>query len=267
MAKSPQSADANWPAPAGATTSFPSLRRWEDPWEREVDLKWLRVNAASFKSIRRLIEDAKMVAPELLIQDNLVIQLIGPLALDNASAGSLLNEAMLITDWYLQPRRLAHLEMGQPETIKALSAISRLAQDLNYLLSLHAREVEELLQTLPLENCPGAEEMDLLQLSREVGRLSRAATEADRKVRPGHGGRAAEARRDCSLALLTWATEQATGKRVSISAGTKGRPGRHFVGDSGQFVYRVMNLLTGKNEKQLTRLFDRLRTGRPKQSG
>ena len=266
MPKSPPDGAEEWPVPAGATTRFPSLPVWEDPWERKVDLTRLRANAVSFVTFRKLIEDSKRPAPELLVGVDLVAQLVEPLALDEISSSRLRDDAMLVTDWFLQPRRLAHLHLGQSETINALKPISGLARDLNGFLSLHGREIEELFASLPLEGCPGADVMDLLRFSREAALLSRAASEADRKVRPGHGGRAAEVRRDVSLALLTWATEQATGKRVSISAGTRERGGRHFVGESGHFVYRIMNLLTGKSEKQLTRLFDRLRTKQPKQS-
>lgn len=202
----------------------------------------------------------------MVIRKGLVAQLVEPLALGRVSASRLRDDAMLVADWYFHPRRLAHLHMDQAEAIHALGAISKPARQLCDALSMDAREVEELLSSLALDDSPRADELDLLRLAREAGLLARAATEAARKLRPGHGGRAAEVRRDVSLALLTWATEQATGKRVSISAGTKMRGGRHFVGHSGHFVYRVMNLLTGQNEKQLTRLFDRLRTKHPKQS-
>ena len=203
----------------------------------------------------------------MVIREGLVAQLVEPLTLDEVSASRLRDDAMLIADWYFHPRRLAYLHMDQAEAIRALGAISKPAERLSNALSLHAREVEELLHALPLDDSPGADELDLLRFLREAGLLARAATEAARKLRPGHGGRAAEVRRDVSLALISWAAEEATGKRVSISNGTKQRGGRHFVGASGHFVYRVMNLLTGMNEKQLTRLFDRLRTRQPKQSG
>ena len=266
MPKSTPGGVQNWPVPAGAITRFPSLRIWEDPWERKIDLTRLRADAVSFVTFRRLMEDSKKDASALVIQKDLVAQLVEPLALNDSSASRLRDDAMLVTDWFFQPGRLAHLHLDQAETINVLKPISRLACDLNGFLSLHGREVEELFASLPLEGCPGADEMDLLRFSREAALLSRAATEADRRVRPGHGGRAGEVRRDVSLALLTWATEQATGKRVSISAGTRARGVRHFVGESGHFVYRIMNLLTGKSEKQLTRVFDRLRTKQPKQS-
>ena len=88
------------------------MGRWEHTWKREVNLDWLRNNAGSFVAVRRLIEETKRDAPALLIRNDLVLTLIEPLELDGVSATRLLDDAMLITDWYFQARRLAHLFMG-----------------------------------------------------------------------------------------------------------------------------------------------------------
>lgn len=255
-----------WPVPAGAKTSFPSLTDWEDPWERKIDLATLRVNAKTFIAVRRLIENGEKGGRALAINAALLAPQLQTLSLDEARASRLLEDAMLVCDWYLHPQRLAHLHMDQAEARQALGEMSKPALRLYNLLDLTAREVEEIIRAMPSEICPGAEDIDLLRFTREAGILARAASEAAKLLRPGHGGRKNEQRRDIAIALITWATEQATTRKVSTSDGTKQRRGFHFARADGAFVFCVLNLLTGKNERQLVKIFRRLRTKPSKQS-
>lgn len=192
--------------------------------------------------------------------------MIAPLGLADRLSEQLLEDAMLIAARYYHQQRLANLGLGLPATLAALAAAAKSAQSLHDHLGLFAQDVEALILAMPAFAGTDAETVDVVTLVREIEKFARAARKTVALMKPGHGSRRPERERNVALALITWATEEAAGERVSISEGTKSRPGRHFSGASGRFVVAFMGLLSGAGERKLHGVFDQMRCAyHPKQ--
>ena len=267
-------------------TCFPSLLKWEDPWEAGLDLNRLRGRKSQFCAIRTLAEDrarryaasnidrdgvAHLVAeledgaeesnPEegLHVDQDEVARFIAELELGTEEARQLADDAFLIWEWFLLPRLQARVGMGREWLLQQLQRSARSARELQALLEPTAVQVEDLLLAMPRE-LKVPEDSDLLELVRLLKEFARSAEQSVAYLKPA--GRRPDARRNLALALATWAVEEATGEKVRTSRGKKSCTTPHFTRPPGKFVAQFLHLIGDWDERVLVGAFDKLRRPR-----
>jgi len=234
-------------------TLFPSLHFWEDPWEPNFDLAKLRASAAKLDQVAKLgdLREWKRPFPRSPVNAEFLKSLIEPLPLRAAVADKLKLDVTLLGAWFVLPAQLRALSMGVPQHIAALQSTAAHARHLYNEISSNALGVEDLINAFAADEA----EMDVLNLTVELGTFIEGATRAIERLHLGQPGRKTDSRRNVAIALATHAVEEATENRVQITKGDDW----HFTNPPGEFVRDVMKLLNGDSERVLVGAFDKIR--------
>ena len=237
-------------------THFPSLQRWEDPWEAGLDLTKLRGKAEQFRRVRTLAEDPRHEDAPPLVDRGGIERLIAELELELAEAARLADDAALIWEWFLSPQLQAQVGLGKDSVWRKLESAAGSARQFCQELEPIAVETEHLFQAMPT-SLNVSEESDLLDLVRRVGEFRRDADRSLDFLNPS--GRQFDSRRNTALALAAWAVEDATGQQVQVSRGRASCAGPHFKNPAGKFVAALLKMIGGWNEPVLVGAFEKLR--------
>ena len=203
------------PVPRAGLTPFPSLKKWEDPWEAGLDLVRLRGNAAKFQTIRQLSETPRPGRGEPLpvVAADQIDKLIAPLELDDAASAVLRSDARLIAAWYELPQHQARIFTGRSTLLDALEEAASKVRNLDDWLAPFVYETVELLQELPAEVVGTRRDFDVVGLGQQSAEFSRLVDSILRFSRPPK--RKPDSRRNVAIALAVWAVEDATGEAVT----------------------------------------------------
>jgi hypothetical protein len=232
------------------------LSKWEDPWEAGLDLAKLRRKAAYFGTIRALAADPRHRGELSPVERQRIARLVDELGQEVLNAACLIDDAVLISEWYLLPLMQRRLGLGHERGLDDLTKAAALARRLHTHLDPIAAEIEHLFQAMPAE-LRVADDFDVLELKRFVGRFARDAEKTVACLKPA--GRPRDARRNVAIVLATWAVEEATGEQVHISRGRSDCPDAHFTNAPGRFVRHFLATLGNWNEPVLVSAFDKLR--------
>ena len=262
MPKSPPFDPPDPQIPAALTKRFPSLKSWEGVWELSPELASLRAQTGKLRYLSLLISQSLQTYPEMVAErghlqasENELSDLVAALDLDPNQAQQLLDDAVLITEWYLLPQRRAALRFDAKQHIAVMDTVARKARSLHLAISTDMLGLEELLETHADDSENASEDFDLRQCAAMLEKLATTARRAVAATRPGCGGRKSDNRRNHALALLIVATEQATGERIRAS-----RADEHwrFTSRSGQFVRDVFATLGWSDERVLVDVVKRI---------
>lgn len=256
----PKTAESGVPAPQNSLTGltqFPSLVRWEDPWEESLDLSRLRRNAAKFETIRQLSDHPRHGDPLPTIDRARFVDLVKPLELDVLRSAVLTDDARLIAAWYELPRHQARVYMGQKALLDALDEAANPVRNLHDWLAPFEYETANLLQELPSSVVGAQREFDIIGLSKQAAEFSALVDRMLRYLRPAK--RKKDSRRNIAIALTVWAVECATAEAVKTTRGTLTNPHWHFTNQSGIFVRDLMNLLGWPDERILVGTVEKLK--------
>ena len=256
MPKSIRSWGPSDPIPRAGLTPFPSLKKWEDPWEAGLDLVNLRGNAAEFDTIRQLSEDSPHGDPVPVVDPGQIDKLTASIELDDAKSAILRSDARLIAAWYELPKHQAHIFMGRSTLLDALEEAASKVRDLDEWLAPFVYETEELLQVLPAEVVGSRRDFDVVGLSQKSAEFSRLVDSILRFSRPPK--RKPDSRRNVAIALAVWAVEDATGEAVTKKGQSRRGNSWHFTNRSGVFVRDLMKLLGWPDERVIVGAVEKL---------
>lgn len=256
----PETAKSDVPTQQSSSTRltlFPSLAKWEDPWEPELDLTKLRRNAAKFDTIRQLSEHPRHGDPLPTIDRAKIGDLVKTLELDKPRSAVLADDARLIAAWYELPQHQARIYMGQKTLLDALDKAADPVRNLYDQLAPFQYETESLLEDMPLSVVGSHRDFDVAGLARKAVEFSSLVDRILEYLRPHN--RRSDSRRNVALALTTWAVECATGEQVKTSRGTRTEVNWRFTTSSGEFVRDFMKLLGWPDVRVLVSAFEKLK--------
>lgn len=205
MPKKPHPAGGKSRKPAAGITPLPSLPKWEDPWERRVDLASLRARKPYFENLRRLAEDERHDGEAPSVESEKIKELIGRFGLDNSRRDRLAEDARLIAEWYLAPKLEKRVRLGHDRYFAELEEAAERAEACAASFEVSAVQLEHIVNSV-LPSSAYDEDLDLLSLKRQLNQfLRRAQTVLDER---SGAGRKKDERRNGALALIAWAIEE-----------------------------------------------------------
>lgn len=255
MAKSGSDGSAKTRKLGAVPGTFPSKVRWEDLWEADLDLERLRAKRAHFEHLRSLAEDDRHAGEAPRVDAQALAALVAALNLAQEPARRLLSDAALIAEWYISPELQERIAIGRKHEIKALYSIAATARTLSEKLAPFTVTIEEMFADMP-DTFPGPDEGDVVKLSLDLAKFARSAQGLVAVLEPSK--RRPDDRRNTAIVLACQAVQEATGKIVTATRGTRTVPNWHFTNAAGLFVYGLMRELGWRDQRVLVGAFQKL---------